>query len=316
MTPKRPPFVQDRPIRVGVLLFPRFSNHCLSNAVEPLRACNDLTGRTLFEWRYLGLEGGAVPSSSGLSVQTEARLSDDPGGDLLFVLPCYDHRALATPACARALRAARRRYATLVGMDTGSWLLAAAGLLDGRRATIHWDEWQALAETFPAVDVVQERVVHDGDLRSCGGALTTFELLLDLVEELHGPALRLALAAFWMQPDMPAPSPAARDLPQAAALLMRRHIEQPLTIAQIAARLGLSRRRLERLCRARFGCGPDALYRDTRLREARRLMRHTGLSVAEVATRCGYLDASALTRAFRRHFGDTPTQARALDAAP
>lgn len=322
---------QDRPIQVGVLLFPRFSNHCLSLAVEPLRACNDLTGQHLHDWRYLSPAGGVVRSSSGLEVRTEGALSADPGGDFLFVLPCFDHRTLADAASGRMLRAAQKRFGTIVGMDTGGWLLAAAGLLDGRAATIHWDEWDAMAEAFPRVEVRRERVVHDGNIRTCGGASTTFEMLLDLVEEMHGPALRLELAAYYMHHDMAQymgqgmpqdmtgepgrqgamPPRLRRDrLPEAAVMLMRRHIEAPLSIDEIARRLGLGRRSLEKACRARFGAGPDELYRGVRLREARRLMEETGLPVVEVATRCGYRDASALARAFGQMFGMSPTRAR------
>lgn len=307
--------ISDRPRQVGVLLFRAFSNHCLANAVEPLRAANMLSGRSLYEWHYMSLDGGPVTSSSGLTVQAEAALSDHSGADYLFVMPSYDFLSHATVDCARALRAARKRFGTLVGLDTGAWLLAAAGLLAGRRATIHWDEITHLAERFPEVTVVEDRVVHDGDILSCGGTTTTFELILDLIEAHHGAMLRLEVAALFMHGE--APMGEVRrpgQVPEAAVSLMRRTIETPLSIEEIAARLGLSRKTFEQRCRDRFGFGPRQLYLATRLREAKRLVEQTTISVAEIATRCGYRDASAMTRAFRREFGLPPRALRVRGA--
>ena len=151
------------PRRIGVLLFPSFSNHCLANAVEPLRGANTLSRRALYDWKFLGLDTAGVASSSGLIVQPQARLTDHPGGDALLVMPSYDFQRHATPDAQRALRAAAARFRCVAGLDTGSWLMAAAGLLDGRRATIHWDEMDSLAEAFPQVSVTPERFVIDGD---------------------------------------------------------------------------------------------------------------------------------------------------------
>lgn len=300
------------PVTVSVLLFPDFSNHCLANAVEPLRAVNNLAGKEHFSWQYLSLSGGPMQSSSGLAVQTETTLSRHSGGDFLFVMPSYRFQEHATVQCCRALRAARARFKTLVGMDSGTWLLASAGLLAGRRATIHWDEINNLAECFPDIDVVENRVVHDGDIRSCGGATTTFELVLDLIEELFGAMIRLDVAALFMHGEVDRPEKRIRpaQVPEAAVALMRRRIEQPVSIDALARQLGLSGKTLEKRCMDRFGIGPGRLYLGVRLREAKRLFEQSGMSVAEVATRCGYRDASAMTRAFRREFGVTPRDLR------
>jgi AraC family transcriptional regulator, carnitine catabolism transcriptional activator len=112
-------------------LFDRFSNHCLANAIEPLRAANTFAGRTLYRWSFLSLDGAQVTSSSGLPVQPDTTLARHPGGDYLFLMPSYGFRDQAGPATARALRSAARRFGALVGMDTGAWLLAAAGFSRG-----------------------------------------------------------------------------------------------------------------------------------------------------------------------------------------
>jgi len=299
---------------VGVLLFDQFSNHCLANAIEPLRAANTLSRRRLYHWRFLGIDGAPVLSSSGLPVTPEGTLSRAAGGDLLFVMPSYGFRAHAGPATLRALRAASRRFKVLAGLDTGAWLLAAAGLLDGRQATIHWDERGALAEAFPEVDVRAERFVIDGNRMTCGGVTTAFDLVLALIHGHHGSMLALEVASLFM-PGMPAiaadlPPTAARQV-QAAVALMRAHLETPLPIPALATRLGLGQKALGRLFHAELGRTPQAVYRTLRLREARRLAEHSRHGIAEIATRCGYADAAAMTRAFRAEFGTTPSADRA-----
>jgi transcriptional regulator GlxA family with amidase domain len=297
-----------------MLLFEGFSNLCLANAVEPLRAANTLSRRSLYGWRHVGLSGRMVTSSSGLPVHPQA-LAEQPGGDYLFVLPSYGFAAQDSPACRSALRAAARRYGGLVGLDTGSWLLAAAGLLDGYRATSHWDVLGDLAERFPEVTVMEDRHVIDRDRASCGGATTTLELMLDLIERHHGAALALEVAALFMYGERdPRADPLLRLPPhrlvRAAAGLMRRHVETPLSVAEVARRLGMGQRALEKTFRAHAGGSPARVYRSIRLAEARRRLEQTRESVMEIAQRCGYQDPTALARAFRAEFGLSPSAAR------
>jgi transcriptional regulator GlxA family with amidase domain len=304
------------PRHIGVLLFESFSNHCLANAVEPLRAANTLLGRTVYDWTFLSMDGAAVTSSSGLPVAVASALSRSKRGDVLMVIPSYEYRALATPASLRSLRAAAQRYGVLVGMDTGSWLLAAAGLLNGRRATIHWDEIDDFRETFPEVQVSRARTVFDGDIWSCGGAMTAFELVLRMIGDTHGEALRLEVAALFMHtegdfgPVPPALRPRAR-LVSGALAIMRENLEEPLAVPALAQVLAIKARKLEGLFRAELGATPQKVYRRIRLLSARRLVEQTSHSIAEIALRCGYADPSAMTRAFRAEFGAAPRNIRA-----
>lgn len=300
--------------RIGVLLFDQFSNHCLANAVEPLRAANGIAGRPLFGWQFLTLDGRPVVSSSGLPVTPHGALRD-AAGDELFVVSSYGHRKQMTPSALRGLAAAARRFETVVGMDTGAWLMAAAGLLDRRCATIHWDELTAFAEAFPDVEVREDRFVIDGDRVTCGGVTTTFDLILHMIDERHGSMLRLEVAALFMhgersQLSEPGVRMTGAQKLDAAAALMRRNIEVPLSVDRIARQVGLSRRGLEVLFVRATGTSPAAVYRAIRLREARRLVEQTTHGIAEIATRSGYQDASAMTRAFRREFGTTPRRIR------
>lgn len=298
-----------------VLLFDNFSNHCLANTVEPFRAANTIARAPLYTWRFLSLSGGAVTSSSGLPVETACWSEAPPEGDYLFLMPSYGFEGLATGTLAGALKAARGRFRTLVGCDTGAWLLARAGLLEGRTATIHWDELTRFAEAFPQTDTVEDRFVFDSDLATCGGASTAMELVLEIIKTRHSPMFALEVAALFMHGDKldlhnPFQRLTAGRLVSSAAAIMRRRIESPLAIDALAASLHVGQRELEEAFAGEMQRTPRAVYKSIRLREARRLVELTTLSVAEIATRCGYQNASAMTRAYRSEFGVTPREHR------
>ena len=148
------------------------------------------SSQQVFEWNIVVLGGQRVRSSSGLRLEADAQLAD-MRGDILMVMPSYGFLTHANVTSSRALRAAARRFDILAGLDTGSWLLAEAGLLDGYRATIHWDELDRFSERFSDIDVQKEAVIYDRDRITCGGASTAFALAMQMIEKQHGAALRL-----------------------------------------------------------------------------------------------------------------------------
>jgi len=300
---------------IGVLLFEGFSNHCLANTIEPLRAANTLSGRDLYRWRFLSLDRGPVTSSSGLQVEPHQMLGV-ASGDMLVVMPSYGFRHHGGWRTQSGLRAAADRFGILAGMDTGSWLLAQAGLLNGYQATIHWEELAGFAERFPEVDTVRERYVLDRDRITCSGAMASFDLIMFLIGRDQGQALALEVAQLFMSRDsarshMGRAGSASHYVNKALAL-MQEHLEAPLTIPEIARRVGRSQKTLEMRMSRDLGAGPARVYRRLRLNLARKLVSETDLSIGEIALRAGYEDASAMTRAFRAEFGITP---RALRSA-
>ena len=258
--------------------------------------------------RLWSFPGQRVRSSSGLRLEADAQLSD-VRGDILMVMPSYGFLTHANVTSRRALRAAARRFDILAGLDTGSWLLADAGLLDGHRATIHWDELDRFSERFSEIDVQKEAVIYDRDRITCGGASTAFDLAMQLIENQNGAAPRLRVehlfsGAFAQRPDR------RGGIAARAVDLMRANIEEPLRISQLAHQLGRSQKHLEQQTLARLGAAPQVIYRRIRLERARGLALETSISVAEIAVRCGYQDASAMTRAFRSEYGTTPQALR------
>lgn len=305
----------ERPQTIAVLLFERFSNHCLANTVEPLRAVNEILEREVYDWSFVTLDGKAVTSSSGLPVLPEARLSDHPGGDILMVMSSYDMAAHATPKAIRALKSAARRFDKLIGLDTGSWVMAAADLLDGKRATIHWNELTTFSEAFPAVDAVSERWVFDGNIATCGGAMTAFDLVREMIRRDHGEAIRLEIEAFFLhlsaeQPRHLTVNVQGPGLVYDALSRMTDAIEAPVAIEDLARQLKTTSRSLSRAFVAELGAPPQTVYKRLRLSAARRFAEQSDYSIAEIALRCGYANAAAMTRAFKSEFGRTPSSYR------
>lgn len=298
--------------RVAVLLFDGFSNHCLANAIEPLRGANKLSGRDLYHWDFVSLDGQVVTSSSGLPVMPCSSLSRHGGGDFLFLMPSYGVFEQDDSLCRRGLRAARGRFKTLVGMDMGSWLLASAGLLDGHSATIHWDEITRFMETFPDLTVVPDPVVAGDSVMTCGGAMTAFDLVLDLIESHHGAMLALETRSLFsiadQRPGTPHSDPdISRSKHWDMFAVMRANVETPLKMSDLAKLLKMTQRDLEKICQARYKTTPRSLYKRARLWEARRLLSHGRYSVLEVSQRCGYADPSAMARAYKAEFGHAPS---------
>ncbi len=301
--------------RIAVLLFDQFSNLCLANCIEPLRAANTLGGGALFDWTLLTSTGEAVTSSSGMQVLPHAALGSLTSCDYLFVLASYAHDGHDTARTRRALRQVAAKAGVVVGMDAAPWLLASAGLLNGRCATVHWDLLDAFTERFLEVEAERARVVRDDSFLTCAGAMSALDLTLGLIAEHGGLAVRLDVEALFMQGDPPVTlrheSTAVTDLLVRRGLsVMREHIEKPLSLGELSHRLSCQPRTLDRRFRSRLGAPPGTVYRHLRLSAARKLSEDSALSVAEIAVRCGYDSPAALTRAMRRQYGTTPSGLR------
>ena len=223
-------------------------------------------------------------------------------------MPSYGIRALDRDRVIGTVRSAARRYPVLGGFDTGSWLLGRAGLLDGYQATIHWDMLDAFSEAFPDVETVRQRYVIDGGRVTCSGAMAAFDLANSLIASAHGPLVAMDVAQLFMSretvPWRPVRAP-GRSVGRAIAI-MQDNIENPLSIPEIARRVGCTQKTLENRMKAAMTATPAAVYRRLRLNAVLRFLQDTDLPVSEIAGRCGYENASAMTRAFKTAFGQTP----------
>ena len=310
----------DVPLVIDLLMVDGFSLMSLAATMEPLRAANRVAGRTLYDWRLLSPDGRAVLSSSGVPFPVSGPLDPEPARDALVVVAAFEAQRRSAGLVAR-LRATARAGVPVGGIESGSWILAKAGLLDGYRATAHWEEVDEFATAFPAVDVVADRFVIDRGRFTAGGATPALDMMLHLIRIQHGMTIALNVASIFIydQEHLPADRQPIVQVGRlgfveprlaAAIRLMEASIEEPLTVARIAAKIGLSARSMQTLFTRHLGAAPHAYYLDLRLDAARRLLQQTQRSLVEIAVACGFASASAFSRAFRRRYHRSPRELR------
>jgi transcriptional regulator GlxA family with amidase domain len=303
-----------RPLTFGFLVFDGFSNMVLASAIEPLRAANTLSGRRLFDYALMTVDGRPALTSSRLAIQPDTAADAAPPLDALFVVAGYDARSFVVPRVLTTIHRLARATPIVAGLDVGAWLLAAAGLLDGRRATLHWQELENFAEAFPALTVSTERFVVDRDRITAGGATTVMDLMLRLIRDHGGAALAFDVTNMFVYDVEIAGRhgrrgalsvPLAARAPQLVRAIaeMRRTAGAPLPVARIAEAAATSPRTLERMFERELGVSPGKYYQMVRLSVARSLVEETALSASEVAERTGFSSAATLSRAFSAHFG-------------
>ncbi|AHD03472.1 GlxA family transcriptional regulator [Leisingera methylohalidivorans] len=312
MPPKPPPIFE-------FLLFDGFSNMVLASAMEPLRDVRMNAGQETAGWRVTTLDGAPVRSSSGLQITPDGGFDAGAGNRTLVLVAGYRVREQLSPALLAKLRTATRQAKLVLALDTAAWLLAAAGVLDGHTATIHWQELDAFAEAFPKTEVSTARFVRSGPFMTCGGASTALDLMLNLIQDLYGSAAAFgASTMFVYDPSRQSElNRGAARLEQKgspkvlkAANLMAETIEAPLNSADLAKRVSLSERTLARAFQRELGMTPGKYYKMLRLQHARYLSEETHLSLEQIALRCGFSSASSLGRSYSGLYGRTIREAR------
>ena len=302
------------PLEIEVLVLPGTTLMLFASLIEPLRAANRVVGRGIYSWHISSADGGEVPTASGVPVPVAGAFT--PGGQRpLFVTCSYGVHQQVTGPLRHAIRQAARTRPVLGGVEAGCWMLAHAGVLDGYRATTHWEDLTAFAARFPEIDVIEAPLVRDRARVTTAGGIPTMDLMLDLIAHRQGPARAHDVARLLNY--LPATARGAGRVADAkvarAVDLMERNLDEPVEIRDIARQTGLSARHLQARFMATLGTGPRAHYMGLRLHEARRLLRETDLAVLEVAAATGFASPSAFTRAYARHHGETPSATRTSD---
>jgi transcriptional regulator GlxA family with amidase domain len=311
---------------VDILVLDQFSLMCLSAVVEPLRAANRVAVQPLYRWRLLSRDGGPKITTSGITVAMDGAFARDEARDVLLVIGSFTARVIDRALSAALRRAARSRI-SLGGIEAGSWVLARAGLLDGYSATTHWEDFDEFAAAFPKIDMRRDRFVMDRNRWTAGGAAPALDMMLTMIRSQHGLPLALNVASVFIydqhlaasvpQPTVSLGRLSVSDPALARAIaLMQTRLEEPLPLAEVAARSGVLLRTLQARFRAQLGQSPLAYYLDLRLSAAKRMLEQSSASVAEVATAHGFGSASAFARAFRQRFGMSPLATRAAMRVP
>ncbi|MEC9343487.1 MAG: GlxA family transcriptional regulator [Pseudomonadota bacterium] len=302
------------PLSATVLVLPGASLMTVAATLDPMRGCNRVLRRHAFDWRIVTTGGEPVTLSCGLPLAAHESLSDSLSGDLLLIVAGFNALRQVEGRALSTLGRLFARFRAVGGIESGPWIMARAGLLEGRAATTHWEDLEDFAAAFPDVGTRADRYVIDGNILTAGGASPAFDLMLHLIRARHGHRTAQEVASLFIYDDAHAPTDAqplvslgrlAVTEPRVAAAIriMEQSVERPLATAAIARRVGVSVRMLENLFTAALGETPSAYFSRMRLQTARRLVVDTALPMQEIALRTGFSSLSAFSRAFARHAG-------------
>ena len=307
------------PLTIALFVLPQASILEVASALDPLRNANRQLGSEAYRWRVITPDGRPAPLTCGIELPSTGTLTDAIGADALIVIAGYRLADVATRPLIRELRRLAPRFALVGGIDAAPWVLARAGLLDGYRATVHWEDLEDLAAAHPHINVIPQRFVIDRNRVTIAGAAPAADFMLHLIRARHGAPLARQVATSFLatvragtDPQL-APSaldPALDPRIARATAIMEGALDAPQPIARIAAEVGLSPRRFEVLFRAAHGVTPGAYALSLRLTAARRMVTETAHPIAEVALRTGFSSPATLTRAFTRAFGTSPSGVR------
>lgn len=309
----------QHPLDVAVLVAPHCSILAVASVLDPMRAANRHLGWEGFRWRVVTPEGRPVPLTCGIGLPSSGPLAAADGAEALIAVVGYHAAEVATRPLLTELARIGPQMRLVAGIDAGPWVLARAGLLQGHRATVHWEDLEDFAAAFPGVEVVPDRFVIDGARATAGGAAPAHDLMVHLIACRHGAALAREVTGTFMtetragdEPQTAARRPGRRlDARVAAAVArMEARLDAPEPAARTARAVGLSPRRLETLFAGALGMTPGAYALSLRLQAARRLIADTRHPLAEVALRTGFSSAATLSRAYRRRFGQPPSALR------
>jgi transcriptional regulator GlxA family with amidase domain len=282
---------------------------------------NLLSGQRLYSWTVATVSGEGTQASNGLTMANTGDLADLDVCDAVFVCGGVEVQKAISGAVVQDLRRRAARGQALGGLCTGAHALAEAGVMNGYRCAVHWENLTALREACPNVRFALEVFVIDRDRVTASGGIAPLHLMLHLVRGQHGNKLAMAISEQFIvdrvrdqteQQRLPQPEfvgPGYEHLIEATAL-MAANIEEPLTLSEIADAAGVSLRQLERLFHRYHDVTPAQHYLALRLRRARELLAHTSAPIMQITVACGFQTASHFCKAYRAQFGHSPSEHR------
>ncbi len=314
------------PVRLGFLMFPGFPMACLTSAIEPLRAANEITGRQEFTWKLVAETAAPVRSSAEIGFDPDVTLQELEGVDQLYLLSPPTAEFVDPRRSPARLRWLDRTGVTLGAFSGGIFPLARAGLMEGRPCSVHWCYEAAFKADFPAIEAREVTILREGRRITASGAGAVFDLMLRLIEERLGRDCMTEVACWFQHPfvrdaDASQKVPVARsggttdNLPapiREAIRLFETHVEDPLRIPDIAAAVGLSGRHFERTFKRETGQSPLRYYHQLRLMKARQRVLYSNDSFREIAASVGYLSSGPMNRHYVELFGVSPRDERRL----
>ncbi|NBE06105.1 GlxA family transcriptional regulator [Paragemmobacter ruber] len=313
-----------QPTSLGFLLFPGFPMACLTSAIEPLRAANEIVGRREFAWRLLAEEAGPVRSSAEVKFDPDATLAEAEGLDCLFFLSMPQSNFAHPKRSNAQVRRMDRSGVVLGGFSGGIFPLVRSGVMGGHVCSVHWCYEAAFKAEFPDIAASQSVIIRDRRRHTASGAGAVFDLMLRMIEEKLGRDTMTEVACWFQHPfvraddasqKVPVQKRGGTDdmLPDAirqAIQVFSDHIEDPVQISDVASALGMSERHLERSFKQATGQSPLKYYRLMRLKKARQKVLYSTQSITEIALSVGYASSTPMTRHYAEAFGVNPADER------
>ena len=299
---------------------------CFSAAVESLRIANRMSGRELYSWTLMSETGEPVTCSAGIEFVVQNELIEVLRDDTVMICGGINIQNSTTKKVLNWVRREARRGPLLAGLCTAGYTLARAGLLDGKRATIHWENQDSFTEEFEDVELTKSVFVVDGNRITTAGGTSSIDLMLKLVAQDHGEDLANAVAdqliysAIRTDQDtqrLSIPTRIGVRHPKLSQVIqkMEQNIEEPISPSTLARNVGMSTRQLERLFRRYLNRSPKRYYMELRLQKARNLLMQTDMSVINVALACGFASPSHFSKCYRAHYDTTPYRERGAQAS-
>jgi transcriptional regulator GlxA family with amidase domain len=286
-----------------------------------------MAGRTLYEWQVVSATGGQVTASNGVALQADTGLADLGRDAVILVVGGLKVKQAVTRPVLTWLRREARRGLPIGALCTGAQVIAEAGLLEGRRCTIHWENRDSFEEDFPDIELTQNIYVIDRDRYTAAGGAASTDLMLKLIARKHGTELANLVADQMIHTQIRSdkdeqrlsiPTRIGVRHPKLATVIhrMEAHIEEPVSPMVLAQDAGMSTRQLERLFRRYLNRSPKRYYMELRLGKARNLLMQTDMSVIEVALACGFASPSHFSKCYRALYKTTPYRERGASDTP
>jgi len=312
------------PVRFGFLLISDFTLISLASAVEPLRMANRICQKDHYDWRIISAAGESVTASDGLEVNVDYCLTDEAAlQNLDIVIICGGRRIEQNydKSVIRWLKTVNQKGIALGAICTGSHVLATAGLLDGYRCSIHWENLAALSDLFPKIAVSRSVFTVDRNRYTSSGGTAPVDMMLHMIKAQSGSAVSAGVADQFIyerirQTDDQQRIPLKHvvgnqsDKLVTAVELMEANIREPISQEDLASYIGLSRRQLQRLFQRYLYCAPSRYYLHLRLQRARELLRQTSLSLVEISSLCGFVSTSHFSKSYKEYFSHSPSGER------
>jgi transcriptional regulator GlxA family with amidase domain len=308
-------------LSVSLLVLPECSMMSVACTLDPMRAANRIAGEVVFTWKILTIDGEPVNLTCGLPIAADAKFGETEVDDVLIVIAGFDSEIHAPKEVVSQIAKNASLNKTIGGVEAGSWLMARAGLLNGYQATTHWEDLEDFAGKFLKIEIVRNRYVIDGRYFTTGGASPTFDLMLHLIRSRRGILFAMQVASVFIYDETHTANDAQypvslgnleynEPIISSAIKLMESSLDEPISIKQIAEEVNTSIRRLEMLFSKNLDISPGKFYRHLRIQTSRRMITDTRLSIQQIAVRTGFGSSSAFSRAFKGHFGTSPTLVR------